>query len=104
MIHIEPRHLEMVMSILSKYPYSFYAFGSRAKGNQKRFSDLDICFFENIPWNIRSHISEDFDESLLPFTVDIVDWNSCDEAFKNLIKENLVLLQKRKENQHKKHE
>lgn len=87
---MENRHWEIVKTILSKYPYTFYAFGSRAKGNPKRFSDLDLCFFENIPWNIRSHINEDFEESLLPFTVDLVDWNSCNEDFQNAIKPNLV--------------
>lgn len=90
MIYMEKRHWEIVRNILLKYPYSFYAFGSRTKGNPRRFSDLDLCFFENIPWNVRAHINEDFDESNLPFTVDLIDWNGCNEKFQNSIKNDLI--------------
>ena len=94
MIHMEPRHWKIVQDILKKYPYDFYAFGSRAKGTQRRFSDLDICFKASIPWNVRGHIDEDFEESDLPFKVDVVDWNMCDELFRAKISSDLVLIQK----------
>ncbi len=94
MIHANKNHLEIVTKILVKYPYAFYAFGSRAKGTEKKFSDLDLCFFENIPWNVRAHIDEDFEESNLPFTVDLVDWNMCDDQFKKIIQKDFVCLQK----------
>lgn len=93
MLIMEERHYTIVQNILSKYPYTFYAFGSRVRGNPKPLSDLDICFFEDIPWNIRSHINEDFEESNLPFTVDIVDWNTCSEAFRANIKPDLLRIQ-----------
>lgn len=92
MIFVEQRHSAIIMAILKKYLYTFYAFGSRTKGTHKK-SDLDLCFIEPIPWNIRSHIDEDFEESDLPFTVDIVDWNLCSQDFKNQIKGDLVLIQ-----------
>ena len=94
MIHMEERHWKIVQEILKKYPYTFYAFGSRVKGGEKRFSDLDLCFMDPIPWNIRGHIDEDFEESDLPFKVDIVDWNLTTPEFKKLIKKDLVLIQK----------
>jgi len=93
MMHMKQHHWEIVRDILAKYPYTFYAFGSRVKGKQKRFSDLDICFFENIPWNERAHIDEDFEESNLPYKVDIIDWNSCEKKFQNLIRQDLILIQ-----------
>jgi uncharacterized protein len=92
MICMEPRHLEIVKTILKKYPYTFYAFGSRVKNTHKQLSDLDICFMDNIPGNVLSHIREDFEESDLPFTVDIVDWNNCDEKFKSQIESELVVI------------
>ena len=49
MIQIENRHLEILRSILSKYPYKFYAYGSRVKGTAKKYSDLDLCYQEEIP-------------------------------------------------------
>lgn len=92
-MHIEPRHELIVLQILKKYPFTFYAFGSRAKGKPKKFSDLDLCFIENIPGNVLSHIDEDFEESDLPYKVDVINWNSCDESFKNLIRGDLLLIQ-----------
>ena len=93
MLTMEPRHYKIVKDILSKYPYTFYAFGSRARGNPKLLSDLDLCFVENIPWSVRAHINEDFEESNLPFTVDVIDWNTCSDEFRAQIKPNLILIQ-----------
>jgi len=91
---MKERHLKIVQDILLKYPYSFYAFGSRITGTQKDLSDLDLCFMEDIPLNILAHIDEDFEESDLPFKVDIVNWKSCDESFRSIIQKDLMILQK----------
>lgn len=93
MLFMDPKHLIIVQNILSKYPYSFYAFGSRARGNPKILSDLDICFFDHIPLNVLGHIEEDFEESDLPYKVDIVDWNKCSDDFRVIIKKDLVRIQ-----------
>ena len=90
MNYVEEKHKKIITEILAKYPYEFYVFGSRAKGKAKKFSDLDICFFDNIPWSIRAHLDEDFEESNLPYTVDIVDFNMCDDNFKQAIKSDLI--------------
>src|SRR5262249_40558704 len=90
---IEKRHFKIVKEILSKYPYTFYAFGSRAKKEPKRLSDLDLCFFEPITSNVRSHIEEDFEESNLPYKIDMVDWQTCDPEFRSIIQNNLICLQ-----------
>ena len=76
----------------SKYPYQFYAFGSRVKGTQKPLSDLDLCFKEDIPINVQAHIEEDFEESDLPFTIDLIDFNLCDENFQSLIQKDYILV------------
>ena len=47
-IDISDEHLELVKCILKKYPYNFYVFGSRSKQQAKKFSDLDLCYFDNI--------------------------------------------------------
>jgi len=89
-LYMESRHYQILLEILSKYPYVFYAFGSRAKGNPKRFSDLDLCFKESIPSRDLNAIVEALEESDLPFTVDVVDWNKCSAQFKELIGKDLV--------------
>lgn len=94
MVYMEPRHWKIVEDILKKYPYTFYAFGSRAKGTQKRLSDLDLCFKESIPFNVQGHIDEDFEESDLPFKVDLLDWQFISPEFREIIKKDLILIQK----------
>jgi len=56
MLQIEKRHFEVLQSILDKYPYHFYAYGSRVKGTARKFSDLDLCYQENIPGSIVTKI------------------------------------------------
>ncbi len=91
---MEARHEKIVMDILKKYPFTFYAFGSRARGTANKFSDLDLCFMDTIPLHIQSAIKEDFQESHLPFEVDLVDWNMCDESFRKTIEQELIAVQK----------
>lgn len=55
---MEPRHEAIVRTILAKYPYTFYAFGSRVKGEPRRLSDLDLLFKDPIPGNIKSHMKK----------------------------------------------
>ena len=93
MIHLENHHYQIVRDILKKYPFTFYAFGSRVTGTFRKFSDLDLCFFEDIPWNILSYIDEDFEESDLPYKVDVVDWKMCDEVFRSMIQKDLRIIQ-----------
>jgi len=90
MLQIETRHLEIINSILSKYPYTFYAYGSRVRGEAKKYSDLDLCYREEIPWNVLSHIQEDLEESDLPFKVDLIFWELMGSEFQELIKDDLV--------------
>lgn len=72
MIQIEKKHLEIVQKILGKFPYSFYAYGSRSKGSATKFSDLDICYQDNIPSSIANEIKEELENSNLPFRVELV--------------------------------
>jgi hypothetical protein len=74
MLQMEIRHQEIIHSILAKYPYKFYAYGSRAKNQAREYSDLDICYYEEMPWNVFSRLKEDLEKSYLPFRVDLVYW------------------------------
>ncbi|MEN8236621.1 MAG: nucleotidyltransferase domain-containing protein [Pseudomonadota bacterium] len=93
MLHIEPRHLEIVTKILEKYPHRFYAFGSRVTGENQPLSDLDLCIMEHVPSQVKSQLAEDFEESNLPFKVDLILWAEIDDDFKALIRDDLELVQ-----------
>ena len=89
MIDTEEKYLKIIKSILGKYPHTFYVYGSRAKKKARKNSDLDLCYKENIPSNIISDIKEQFEESDLPFKVDIVSWENMSPAFQKLIEKDL---------------
>jgi len=90
MLDIDEKHWAIVKAILSQYNYIFYAFGSRAKKTAKKLSDLDLCYKENLPAKILSEIEEKFEESDLPFKVELVDWNECSPNFQKLIAKDMV--------------
>jgi len=90
MLQLEERHQKIVREILNKYPYSFYVYGSRAKGNARKLSDLDICYQDPIPDSLVYQIEEELKESDLPFTVDLVNWKRMKPTFQELIKKDLV--------------
>jgi uncharacterized protein len=83
---ITPQQAEIVKSFFPA-EYNIYFFGSRIKGGWREYSDLDICIknAEKIDMGELSFISEKFANSDLPFTVDIVDYQRCDESFKKII-------------------
>jgi len=85
MIHIAEKHKTIIKNILNSYPYQFYVYGSRSKGTQHPFSDLDICVMDPITDLEVAEIKEKFDESDLPFTIDIQKWSLLSDEFKELI-------------------
>ena len=91
-LQLEEKHWNIIQQILSKYPYEFYAYGSRVKGTARKFSDLDICFQEEIPLSVISRLREEFTESNLPFEVELVNWKHMRPIFKELVKPDLTPL------------
>jgi len=67
--------------------YEVWAFGSRAKGTAKEYSDLDMAIITDQPLglSLRAAISDDFAESDLPIKVDVVDWATTNKAFQRII-------------------
>jgi predicted nucleotidyltransferase len=63
--------------------------GSRASGRAKPFSDLDLVVMGDEPLSLRvlGQLRDEFDESNLPFAVDIIEWASSSEAFRRVITE-----------------
>ncbi|MFI4955022.1 MAG: nucleotidyltransferase family protein [Gammaproteobacteria bacterium] len=97
-ILIEPEYLEIVKEILNQHlpnHSKVWVFGSRTKGKIKKFSDLDLAVDVNhaqLPLSLLADLAHDFDESALPYKVDIVDWNTINNSFKNLIAEHCILI------------
>jgi len=81
----KPEH--KIKDILEKFlateDYEFFVFGSRADGKSDSFSDYDIGISgkRSIPLKTLSLIREAFDESDLPFKIDIVDFSQVSQKF-----------------------
>lgn len=98
MFGLEERHLDFIKETLKKYipnpNAKFYIFGSRAKGKHREYSDVDIAIdCQDLTGSVKSKLEIEFENSTFPYEVDIVDLNDIKESFKNLIQDDLVLLQ-----------
>ena len=89
LIDIRAEQLETVKQILKKHlPLGMliWVFGSRATGRAKEYSDLDIALQtengQKIDFELIVRLMDDFEESNLPFKVDVVDYNSISGIFK----------------------
>lgn len=91
---LEKRHYDFILDNLKKYipNAKYFIFGSRSKGNYQKYSDIDIAIDlnnEKLKADILAKIITSFQDSTLPYKVDIIDLNSIDENFKNIIFDDL---------------
>lgn len=96
-IDVQPLHWQIVHDILQKHvpQYEVWAFGSRAKGSAKPYSDLDLAIITDKPLDlsVSADLSDAFSESDLPWKVDVVDWATTNESFRKIIRADKVVLQ-----------
>jgi predicted nucleotidyltransferase len=89
MIDLAPHHLEKVRTILGKYvpQCEVRAFGSRVNGPAKRYSDLDLAVVASgkLSDDTLRHLKEAFEESDLPFRVEVLDWHATSPDFQEVI-------------------
>lgn len=71
-----------------------WVFGSRAKGKTRRASDLDLAIDtgRKLTKKETSALFHAFDESDLPYKVDVLDLNNINESLKKLIDAEKILL------------
>lgn len=96
-IDISCKHWEIIRDILRQHvpEYEVWAFGSRAKGAAKPYSDLDLAIITNqaLSLAISTAIENEFTESDLPWKVDIVDWATTSASFRKIIEQQKVIVQ-----------
>lgn len=87
---------KIVMTILESIipDYQVWVFGSRLKGaTPKAYSDLDLAVLNKdsltgLSLELLAELREAFDESDLPWKVDVVNYAGVSEEFKAIIKSN----------------
>lgn len=89
---VNEREESIIKNILKDYPYQFYFYGSRVKDDYTKSSDLDILVkSENeIPEHVMNGLELKFNESLIPYVVNIADFSKLNENFYKLIEPTLV--------------
>jgi len=89
MLDLKPHELETVRNILNRFvpQAEIIVFGSRVHGTAKPWSDLDLAIKaeSTLDWKLLEEIKEAFQESELPFRVDVLDWNEITAAFRRAI-------------------
>lgn len=83
---LEERHRkildELLIAPLKKAGYSLWVFGSRARGDHQKFSDLDVLVGGKPSQSLISQVRESLEESSLPIKVDLVLENELAESYR----------------------
>lgn len=91
-------YLTIIKNIVSKYlnlqKDFVFIFGSRATETEQTFSDIDIGIERKTPIKGSTIVKMqgDFENSDLPFNVDIVDFSRVSERFKTIARQHIIPL------------
>ena len=75
--------INQINNIFAKYPQikKVMLYGSRAKGNYKKGSDIDLSMFgKDLTYKIQLDVFDDLDELLLPYKIDLSVFDYLDNA------------------------
>lgn len=72
--------IEMIKNLFRSYSEisEVKIFGSRAKGNFKPGSDIDLAIFGSIDEKLLRHIAFELDELSTPYKFDVLNYNTVD--------------------------
>ena len=97
-IDITAKQRKTVLALLARYlpNATVWVYGSRAEWTSRPQSDLDLVVFATPEQNVRvGELREAFEDSNLPFRVDLFVWDAVPEQFRKHIKrEHVVLVEK----------
>jgi predicted nucleotidyltransferase len=81
-------YIDIVKQIVLKHiptdNFAVFLFGSRAVGNNKPLSDIDVGILglEPLPMLIKADLETALEESIVPYKIDLIDFYQVDKAFK----------------------
>ena len=84
---------QLVLAGLGTAPARVWLFGSWARGEQKRSSDIDIAIDHDgdVTPRMIAHIRDILEESTVPYRVDVVDLRLAGEALVNRVRQEGIL-------------
>ena len=89
---------EITLQHFNDVNMEIFLFGSRAEGTELEKSDIDIGLLDKkkVSSKIINKLHEKFEESLIPYHVDIIDFFDVDNEFKEIALNNKVVWKKKK--------
>ena len=97
MIELSAAQRDTVLTILTAHVpgCEVRAFGSRVTGRVKPYSDLDLAVVgaARLDLDVFRRLREAFEESELPFRVDVLDWHGVSAEFRHIIEQRFEVLQ-----------
>lgn len=77
----------LVVKMLGPQHARLFLFGSRARGDSRRGSDIDIALLPEVPLppGTLAHLREALEESHIPYRVEIVDLSTTTETFRRKV-------------------
>lgn len=95
---LRPEQFAIVRRILRQHvpDREVWVFGSRITPTPKPASDLDLAILgkQSVPIAVLAHLRAAFEESSLPFKVDLLDWNALTPAFRRIIMQHYEVIQR----------
>ena len=95
---LAPDHLRLVQRLLAQHvpEIDVLALGSRVVGSPKPHSDLDLALVSQEPIEIDrlARLSLEFEESDLPFRVDLVEFGTTTPTFRAIIEREHEVIQR----------
>jgi len=102
-LDVRPDYLKIVQDILSAHvpDREVWAFGSRVTGKATETSDLDLAIIGETPLEFETlaALRDAFSESRIPYKVDVVDWATISETFREIIRKGEVVLKEAERNE-----
>jgi predicted nucleotidyltransferase len=73
MFGLKAKHIDAINACFAQYPQieQVILYGSRAKGNYKNGSDIDLTIVGNLNYNSLLRLENQLDDLLLPYKIDL---------------------------------
>lgn len=91
-LFLAPEDWEIFKGLIAEVPCQVYAFGSRVKEVNQKFSDIDLCLLGEISDEEVVCLKMAFEDSDLPMKVDIKKREELSDAFFESIQPDLFLI------------